>query len=182
MMSRNSSANFAAMCLLSAVFGLSTGAASAQTAASPRAGDRTDGPSSVPLDAIRNYSFELETCGPGKSAPCDKAAIIVSSMPMLSTPNVSSVAGTATKPASGSMVTFYLTVTNGGPGSARNVKLIESRRTGVNCPDSGTVTDIGGAGLMGGNYTIADLVGPGIILSKLDLGQSATLIYTCQVE
>ena len=134
------------------------------------------------FDATTNHSSEHETCDKVKVTRCSKATIFVFSTPSVEIPNVPVAPGTNAKPASGSTVTYYVTATNNGPALATGFKLVEGPRTGVTCPANGPVVIASGKALPRGNYTIADLTGPGLTLPTLDLGQSTTLTYSCQVN
>jgi hypothetical protein len=139
--------------------------------------------SSIPLDATFTSSFEHETCDAVVVTQCSKATINVFSTPVVEMSNVLATAGSGSvQLVTGSTLTYHVTATNIGPGSAGNLRLIEASRAGVNCPDSGMVSVISGPALPGGNYRIADLMGPGVPLAKLDIGQSTTLTYSCQVN
>ena len=169
----------AATMLLPGFFAIFGSAVSAQTAP-VRA---VEAISSIPLDATRTYSFEHETCDAVVVTQCSKATVVVFSTPLVEMSNtVATTDGGSGQFVAGSMLTYHVTVTNNGPGSASNIKLIEASRAGVSCPDSSMVSVISGPAFPSGNYSIADLMGPGIPLTKLDVGQSTTLTYSCQVN
>lgn len=136
----------------------------------------------TPFDVNNDFSFEHETCDKAKIARCTKAMIFVSSTPSLEIPNLPVDATRPARPGPGSTVTYYVTATNNGPGSAIGVNLVERLRSGVSCTGSGPIRSVSGNAMPGGSFTIADLTGPGITLTKLDLGQSTTVSYSCQVN
>jgi uncharacterized repeat protein (TIGR01451 family) len=178
----------AAAVLLTSACAILASTASAQTAR-PAAQATSTAPvqiveviNKIPMDVTRAFSFEHESCDKAKVAQCSKATIFVFSAPLIEISNVAATSGGSAKLAAGSTLTYHVTITNNGPGSASNIKLVEAPRAGVNCPDSGVITAISGSALPSGKYTIADLTGPGIPLTKLDLGQSTTLTYSCQVN
>jgi uncharacterized repeat protein (TIGR01451 family) len=189
---QSTSAQKAFFALLLGTCVISTGTASAQTrptvskpvqvAPVAPAAPGQGAISLISLDATYSNSFEHETCDKGKVVQCNKATIFVFSTPLINSPNNGASTGVATKPAVGSTLTYLVTMTNNGPSLAKDVRLVDVRRTGVNCPDSGAIAVSTGVALPSSNYTIADLTGPGIPFAKLDLGQSTTLTYSCQVN
>lgn len=172
----------AAAVLLTSACAILASTASAQTAPSATSMQIVEVVNKIPMDATRAFSFEHESCDKARVAQCSKATIFVFSTPLIEISNDAATGGGSAKLAAGSTLTYHVTITNNGPGSASNIKLVEAPRAGVNCPDSGVITAISGSALPSGKFTIADLTGPGIPLTKLDLGQSTTLTYSCQVN
>lgn len=74
-----------------------------------------------------------------------------------------------------------VTVTNTGPETVTGLVVKEKVEMGRACPASNPVT-ITGSGAPAGSYTIANLIGQGIILDTLPSGQTATLSFSCQVK
>ncbi len=81
----------------------------------------------------------------------------------------------------GLTTTYTLTVTNNGPDPVLDSIVKDTPDAGLTCPASNSVT-IAGDGVPSGSFTIADLTGSGIALSELEIGNSATLTYSCQVN
>lgn len=82
---------------------------------------------------------------------------------------------------SGSTVTFTVTVTNNGPDSVTGAIATDIPGAGLTCPAINAVT-ISGPGKPAGSFTIADLIGAGIVMGPLDNGQSTVFSYSCQVN
>jgi uncharacterized repeat protein (TIGR01451 family) len=82
---------------------------------------------------------------------------------------------------SGNTVTYVMIVTNNGPDSVAGAIVTDIPGAGLTCPASNPV-NITGPGAPVGAFTIADLIGSGIVLGTLGNGQTATLTYSCQVN
>jgi len=82
---------------------------------------------------------------------------------------------------SGNTVTYVMVVTNNGPDGVAGAIVTDIPGSGLTCPASNAV-NVTGPGAPVGAFTIADLVGSGIVLGTLGNGQTATLTYSCQVN
>jgi uncharacterized repeat protein (TIGR01451 family) len=81
----------------------------------------------------------------------------------------------------GSTVTYTVNVTNNGPDSMTGAVVTDVVGAGLACPAANPVA-ITGSGVPAGSFTIANMTGTGITLATLNTGQSATLVYSCQVN
>ena len=81
----------------------------------------------------------------------------------------------------GQTTTYVLTVTNNGPSTVTGTVVTDTPTSGLTCTGTNSVT-ITGDGVPSGSFTIADLIGAGIMLDTLADGQSTTLTYSCEVN
>ncbi|MEP2736608.1 MAG: Ig-like domain-containing protein [Erythrobacter sp.] len=152
--------------------------------------DTATGVISVPANTPGgNYAIRYQICEIANPMNCDIAFVTV---PVIATVDLSisktntpGLNGEVDQPSdtltSGDTVTYTLVVTNNGPDSVEGAVVKDTPTAGLTCAPTNPVT-ITGDGVPTGSLTVGNLIGAGISLELLTIGQSTTLTFDCAVN
>ena len=82
---------------------------------------------------------------------------------------------------SGTTTTYVLTAMNNGPDGVTGAVVTDVVGSGLTCPATNPVA-ISGDGVPTGTFTVADLIGAGITLGRLEDTEAAVFSYDCTVD